>query len=237
MTDPRGAPEIVPLSRIERIAARRLSEAKTTIPEIVLRVSVDMSAVMELRQELRADVVGEGGGPTVNDIVIRACALALRVHPRVNSSWAESEIAIHSRVNIGIAVANGADLVVPTVFDADRRSLDEIGRETRRLIGAVRSRKLTLDDLSGATFTVTNLGMYGVDDFNAIINPPQAAILAVGAIRAEDSDGRRPMSLSLTCDHRILSGVFGAKFLAEIAELLRDPARLTDHGLASGPGA
>ena len=104
------------------------------------------------------------------------------------------------------------------------------------MIEAARSRTLSLDDLSGGTFTVTNLGMYGVDDFDAIVNPPQAAILAVGAIR-EDDAGRRPMTLSLTCDHRILSGVFGAMFLAAVAELLRDPVRVTDDGLGAGLGA
>ena len=230
--DPRGEIETMPLSRIEHVAARRLSEAKSTIPEIVLALDVDMKAAIRLREKLHAQaggaVDGEGVTPSFNDIVVSACAHALRECPRANSSWLGDGIAVHSRINIGVAVAHGPELLVPTVFDADRRSLIEIARETRRLVDGVRSRTLSFDELSGGTFTVSNLGMHGVERFTAIINPPQAAILAVGAIREAGQGGRRLMSLSLTCDHRILSGALGAEFVTRIADRLRDPACLVE---------
>jgi pyruvate dehydrogenase E2 component (dihydrolipoamide acetyltransferase) len=229
--DPRGEAEIVTLSRIERVAARQVSDAKATIPEIVLQRDVDMTAAVQLRETLQAEggKAADGGvTPSFNDIVVRACALALREHPRANSSWTGDAIAVHSRVNVGVAVAHGLELFVPTVFDADRCSLGEIARETRRLAEAARSRRLSFDELSGGTFTVSNLGMLGIERFTAIINPPQAAILAVGAIREAVRGGRQPMCLSLTCDHRILSGALGAQLLASIADKLREPACLVD---------
>jgi pyruvate dehydrogenase E2 component (dihydrolipoamide acetyltransferase) len=172
-------------------------------------------------------------------MVVKASALALRAHPRANSSYRDARIAVHSRVNVGVAVATEGDdlqggaLIVPTVFDADRKALGEIARETRALAARVRDGTITPPELSGGTFTVSNLGMYAVRSFTAIINPPQAAILAVGAVSAAAvvRDGgisiRHVMSLTLACDHRILYGADAARFLAQICELLERPAALT----------
>ncbi len=171
---------------------------------------------------------------------MKACALALREHPRANGSYRDGRFELHSRVNVGVAVAVDAEdalnsaLVVPTVLDADSKSLGEIARETGALAARVREGTITPPELSGATFTVSNLGMYGVRSFTAIVNPPQAAILAVGAVQPRAvvvDDGRiaarHTMAITLSCDHRILYGADAALFLARIRELLQEPAALT----------
>ena len=172
-------------------------------------------------------------------MVVKACALALRESPRANGGYRDGRLQLHSRVNVGVAVAGeadgpaGATLVVPTVFDADQKSLGEIARETRALAGRVRDGSITPPELGGGTFTVSNLGMFGVSAFTAIINPPQAAILSVGSLgpRAVVRDGevqaRNTMTVTLACDHRILYGADAAHFLARIRELLEAPAALT----------
>jgi pyruvate dehydrogenase E2 component (dihydrolipoamide acetyltransferase) len=177
--------------------------------------------------------------PTYNDMIVKACALGLREHPRANGSYRDGRFELHSRVNVGVAVAVSSDdptggaLVVPTVFDADTKALGEIARETRALAERVREGTVTPPELSGGTFTVSNLGMYGISSFTAIINPPQAAILAVGIVepRTVVRDGqvlaRQTMSVTLACDHRILYGADAALFLARIRELLEEPAALT----------
>jgi pyruvate dehydrogenase E2 component (dihydrolipoamide acetyltransferase) len=177
--------------------------------------------------------------PTYNDMVIKACALALREFPTANSSYRDGRLQLHSRVNVGMAVAADADepaggtLIVPTVFDADQKSLGEIARETRALAARVREHSITPPELGGGTFTVSNLGMFGTTSFTAIINPPQAAILSVGSLegRAVVRDGevqaRNTMTITLACDHRILYGAPAARFLARIRELLEVPAALT----------
>jgi pyruvate dehydrogenase E2 component (dihydrolipoamide acetyltransferase) len=166
-------------------------------------------------------------------MVIKACALALREFPRANGSYRDARFELYSRVNIGVAVAAADSLVVPTVFDADRRSLREIARDTRALAERVRAGTITPPELSGGTFTVSNLGMYGVTDFTAVINPPQSAILAVGALapRAVVGDdgrlvARNTMNVTLACDHRILDGAAAAEFLARIRALLERPLAL-----------
>jgi pyruvate dehydrogenase E2 component (dihydrolipoamide acetyltransferase) len=172
-------------------------------------------------------------------MVVKACALALREHPRANSSYRDGRLQLHSRVNVGVAVAvdgngpTGGTLIVPTVFDADTKSLGEIARETRALVARVREGSITPPELGGGTFTVSNLGMFGVTAFTAIINPPQAAILSVGSLQprpiaGEDEIVARPtMTVTLACDHRILYGADAARFLARIRELLEQPAALT----------
>jgi pyruvate dehydrogenase E2 component (dihydrolipoamide acetyltransferase) len=165
-------------------------------------------------------------------MVVRASALALREFPRANGSYRDGRFELHGRVNVGVAVAALDSLVVPTVFDADRKSLREIARETRGLAERVRAGTVTPPELSGGTFTVSNLGMYGVTDFTAVINPPQAAILAVGALaqRPVVRDGalvvRNTMGVTLVCDHRILYGADAAEFLARIRALLEQPLAL-----------
>jgi len=208
-----------------------MAEAKATVPEFTLTAEVDMEQAAALREELKA-VGADGPVPSFNDLIVKACARALREHPRANGAYRDGRFELYDRVNVGVAVAGDDALVVPTVFDADRRSLGEIARETRGLAERVRERSITPPELSGGTFTVSNLGMFGVSDFTAVINPPQAAILAVGAIREVPvvSDGEivpgRRMNVTLACDHRILYGADAAKFLGRIRELLEHPVAL-----------
>jgi pyruvate dehydrogenase E2 component (dihydrolipoamide acetyltransferase) len=219
------------LSRMQQTIARRMAESKATIPDFTLQSDVDMEACVALRTELKR--ISSQDAPTYNDMVVKAAALALREHPRANGSYKDGVLHLHSRVNVGVAVAAQDALVVPTVFDADEKSLGEIAREAGALAGRVRDGSITPPELGGGTFTVSNLGMYGIKSFNAIINPPQAAILSVGSVeaRAVVREGqlvaRHTMTLSLVCDHRILYGADAAEFLARIRELLQTPASLT----------
>jgi pyruvate dehydrogenase E2 component (dihydrolipoamide acetyltransferase) len=235
----RGETTEVELSRTQQTIARRMAESKATIPHFALEAEVDMDGCVALREELKR-VAGEGEViPTYNDMVVKACALALRTHPRANSSYRDGRVQLHSRINVGVAVATeaegpqGGTLIVPTVFDAERKALGEIARETRALAARVRDGSITPPELSGGTFTVSNLGMFGVKRFTAIINPPQAAILSVGMVRqmpvASDRGIllRHTMSLTLACDHRILYGADAARFLAHARDLLERPAALT----------
>jgi pyruvate dehydrogenase E2 component (dihydrolipoamide acetyltransferase) len=233
----KGETTIVELSRTQQTIARRMAEAKATIPEFTLQTEIDMEACVALRAELKS--LGQADAPTYNDMVVKACALALRESPRANGSYRDGRLQLHSRVNIGVAVAGesdepaGATLLVPTVFDADQKSLGEIARETRALAERVREHSITPPELGGGTFTVSNLGMFGVSAFTAIVNPPQAGILSVGSLgpRAVVSDGevraRNTMTVTLACDHRILYGADAARFLSRIRELLEAPAALT----------
>jgi len=247
VTTAKGESTVVELSRTQQTIARRMAESKATIPHFALQSDVDMEACVALRAELKS--LAKDGVPTqpvpthpaatYNDMVIKACALALREFPTANSSYRDGRLQLHSRVNVGMAVAVDADepavgtLIVPTVFDADQKSLGEIARETRALAARVREHSITPPELGGGTFTVSNLGMFGVSSFTAIINPPQAAILSVGSLegRAVVRDGevqaRNTMTVTLACDHRILYGADAAKFLARIRESLEAPAALT----------
>jgi pyruvate dehydrogenase E2 component (dihydrolipoamide acetyltransferase) len=222
-----------------------MAESKATIPHFALQSDVDMEACVALRAELKrlapqpheSASAADEATPTYNDMVIKACALALREFPTANSSYRDGRLQLHSRVNVGMAVAAdepaGGTLIVPTVFDTDQKSLGEIARETRALAARVREHSITPPELGGGTFTVSNLGMFGTTSFTAIINPPQAAILSVGALgpRAMVRDGevqaRNTMTITLACDHRILYGAPAARFLARIRELLEVPAALT----------
>jgi pyruvate dehydrogenase E2 component (dihydrolipoamide acetyltransferase) len=219
------------LSRMQQTIARRMAESKATIPDFTLQSDVDMEECVKLRAQLKG--ISSGHAPTYNDMVVKASALALREHPRANGSYKDGALQLHSRVNVGVAVAAQDALVVPTVFDADAKALGEIARETRTLAARVRDGSITPPELGGGTFTVSNLGMYGIKSFTAIINPPQAAILSVGSVepRVVVRDGgltpRHTMTLTLVCDHRILYGADAAEFLARIRELLQAPASLT----------
>jgi pyruvate dehydrogenase E2 component (dihydrolipoamide acetyltransferase) len=228
----KGAVTTMEPSRTQVQIAQRMAESKATIPDFTLHAEVDMEQAVELRAQLRK--AGRAGDaiPSYNDMVVKACALALRDHPRANAAYRDGVFEFYERVNVGIAVAAHDSLVVPTVFDADRKSLVEIAREARTLAERVRSQQITPAELSGGTFTVSNLGMYGVASFAAIINPPQAAILAVGELRElpvvrdrQVVPGLR-MSLVLTCDHRILYGAPAAEFLARVRQLLEQPLYL-----------
>jgi pyruvate dehydrogenase E2 component (dihydrolipoamide acetyltransferase) len=247
----KGQTSSVEPTRTQRTIARRMAESKATIPDFTLTVEIDMERCVELRAELKRlshPTVGGGSAahgdegssaPTYNDMIVKACALALREHPRANGSYRDGRFELHARVNVGVAVAvasgdpTAGALVVPTVFDADTKALGEIARETRALAERVRDGSVTPPELSGGTFTVSNLGMYGIAHFTAIVNPPQAAILAVGAVaptavvRDKEIVARHTMSVTLACDHRILYGADAAIFLARIRELLEEPAALT----------
>jgi pyruvate dehydrogenase E2 component (dihydrolipoamide acetyltransferase) len=225
-----GEHEYERLTNLQMTIARRMSESRATVPDFELRRDVDMSRAVVLQDELRATV---DPAPSFNDLVVRAAALALREFPRVNGSYRDETFDHHARVNIGIAVAADNSLVVPTIFDADRKSLSEIAADARSLAARVRERSISPDELTGGTFTVSNLGMHGIDSFSAVINPPQAAILAVGAVKPRpivDQHGmvvaRPTLQLTLACDHRILYGADGARFLARVCELLEKPLAL-----------
>jgi pyruvate dehydrogenase E2 component (dihydrolipoyllysine-residue acetyltransferase) len=219
-------------SKTQQVIARRMAESKATAPHFYLRASIDMSEAVAGRAKLKA-LASEGSiVPSFNDMVVKACALALREHPRANGAYRDGRFELYSRVNVGVAVAANDALVVPTLFDADSKGLRQIASESRALAGKVRDGQITPPELSGATFTVSNLGMYGIDGFSAVINPPQAAILAVGAIakRPVVRDGgiatAHLMQVDLACDHRILYGAPAAEFLARIRALLEEPLAL-----------
>jgi pyruvate dehydrogenase E2 component (dihydrolipoamide acetyltransferase) len=225
--------EQVPLSRFRKVTARRLTESMQNVPHIYLTRVVDVDELTAFRASLNAKL-DAAGRPKVslNDLVVRACAAALRLHPYINASFTEDHLLLHKRIHIGIAVALEDGLVVPVIRDADTKTVTEISKETRELAGRAREQKLKPQEMTGGTFTVSNLGMFGVDQFTAVINPPEAAILAVGATRQEVTvkDGEivpaRRMTVTLSVDHRAADGATGAKFLATLAELLEDPIRI-----------
>ncbi len=219
------------LTRLQKTVARRMAESKATAPDFVLTVEVDMEEAVALRKQLKA-AAGDQPAPSFNDFVIKASALALRDFPRANGAYRDGKFELYSRVNVGVAVAGQDALVVPTVFDADSKSLGHIARESRARAERVRAGAITPPELSSGTFTVSNLGMFGIKRFVAVINPPQAAILAVGALepRPVVRDGevviRSIMELTLSCDHRILYGADAAEFIARIREYLEAPLKL-----------
>ena len=227
---PKGEVQVEELTRLQQTVSRRMAESKATAPDFSIALTVDMTAAVELRARLKeiSDPV-----PSFNDMVVKACANALREHPRVNAAYRDGKFELYDRVNVGVAVAAMDALVVPTIFDADTKSLGAIARDARAVIGKVKDKTVTPPELSGGTFTVSNLGMFGIEHFTAIINPPQAAILTVGKLAkqpAVDDKGkviaRDQMTLTLVCDHRILYGADGAEFLARVKDLLEQPLSL-----------
>jgi pyruvate dehydrogenase E2 component (dihydrolipoamide acetyltransferase) len=229
----KGDVTVQELTRTQAVFARRVAEAKATVPEHTLSAEVDMEAAVELRARLKAAAGAEGEAtPSCSDMVVKACAIALREHPRANGAYKDGRFELYSRVNVGVAMAAQDSTVVPTVFDADHKSLAEIARETRTLAERVRAGAVTPPELSGGTFTVSDLGMFGIQSFTAVINPPQAAILAVGeltprpVVRDGEIVARHTMTVTLACDHRILYGAGAAGFLGRIRRLLEHPVGL-----------
>jgi pyruvate dehydrogenase E2 component (dihydrolipoamide acetyltransferase) len=226
----KGRVEVTEPSRVQTVIARRMAQATATIPHFQVSVEVDMGPAIALRGQFRQ--TGADPVPSYNDLIVKSAALALRVHPRANGSFVDGQFRQYSRVNVGIAVAAADALLVPTIFDADVKSVGAIAADARRLAACVRDGSVAPADLSGATFTVSNLGMYGVTAITPVINAPQAAILGVGATREilARVDGeivdRQVLTLTLSCDHRILYGADAAAFLVTIQELLEQPLRL-----------
>jgi pyruvate dehydrogenase E2 component (dihydrolipoamide acetyltransferase) len=226
---PKGRVEVVELTRLQQTVARRMAESKATAPHFYLQLDVDMTKCVLARLALKGAAREGGLIPSFNDMVVKACALALRDYPRLNGTYRDGRIELHSRINVGMAVAARDALVVPNVFDADQKGLRQIAEETRALAERVRDGSVTPPELAGGTFTVSNLGMYGMGSIGPVINPPQAATLGAGEIseRSVVRGGEivigHVMTLTLSCDHRVVYGATGAKFLNRVSELLAEP--------------
>jgi pyruvate dehydrogenase E2 component (dihydrolipoamide acetyltransferase) len=228
----KGQTEVAELTKLQQTVARRMAESKATAPHFYLEAEVDMSRAVSARAKIKAAAREGEAVPSFNDMVVKACAIALREFPRANGAYRDGHLELYSRVNVGVAVAAQNALIVPTVFDTDLKGLRQIAAETRALAARVRDGTVTPPELSGGTFTVSNLGMFGINNFSAVINPPQAGILAVGAIvekpvvRDGEITTAHLMPVTLACDHRILYGAEGAEFLARIRDLLEEPLGL-----------
>jgi pyruvate dehydrogenase E2 component (dihydrolipoamide acetyltransferase) len=226
---PAGEVETVPLTSIRKTIARRLTEAWSA-PVFQLGVSADMTEVLALREQLVERLAEGDAKPTVNDVLVKLAGAALMRHIPVNATFTGEEIQRHPNAHVGIAVAAPQGLVVPVIRDADRRTVQEIARARADLVGRARDNKLTLQDMEGGTFTISNLGMFGVEQFTAVLNPPQVAILAVGAVKDEPvvTDGELDIApivrMVLTCDHRAIDGADGAQFLQTLVALIEQPA-------------
>jgi len=220
-----------PLSSMRKTIATRLVQSKGPVPHFYLTIEVDMKRAKELRES--ANLLDPELKLSYNDIILKACAAALRQHPEVNASFQGESIRYHNRVHLGMAVAtDGGGLITPVIRNADAMSLQEISRETKDLVGRARARKLLPDEYVGSTFSVSNLGMMGIEEFSAVINPPEGAILAVGAVTEKPvvADGRVEVGLrcrlTLSCDHRVVDGATGAKFLQTLKQILENPVYL-----------
>jgi len=227
----RGTVTELTLTTTQKTIAQRMSDSRAQVPEFTLEAEIAMDGAARLREDLRAG--GVEPLPSFNDLVVRSVALALRDYPGLNASFEPGRVLRFGRVNVGVAVDAGDALLVPVVHDADRLSLVEIAAESARLAERARTRSLAPDDLADGTFTVSNLGMFGIRRFQAVINQPQAAILAVGAVAPRAvvaPDGglvaQRTMDVSLSCDHRVVYGAEAARFLARVRELLEHPTLL-----------
>jgi pyruvate dehydrogenase E2 component (dihydrolipoamide acetyltransferase) len=228
----RDGDERVPLSQMRRTIARRLAEAKRTIPHFYLTTVVDATDLGALRHQINDQAADAGVRVSFNDLIVKGAALAIRRVPEVNVSFADDALIRHHHVNVGIAVATERGLIVPVLRDADQKSLGQIAREARDLAERANAGKLQPDEYSGGTFSVSNLGMFGVEQFQAVINPPESAILAVGALTREPAEYRGEIALrdrlrlTLSVDHRALDGAAGARYLQALKTLLEKPMLL-----------
>jgi pyruvate dehydrogenase E2 component (dihydrolipoamide acetyltransferase) len=238
MAPPRPAPSLTgpeysdePLSSMRKVIATRLVQSKGPVPHFYLAIEVNMQRAKELRES--ANVLDPELKLSYNDVILKACAAALRQNPDVNASFQGESIRYYHRIHLGMAVAtDGGGLITPVVRNADTKTLAEISRETKELAARARTRKLLPEEYSGATFSVSNLGMMGIDEFSAVINPPEGAILAVGAVAEKPVvvDGRVEAGLrcrlTLSCDHRVVDGAIGAKFLQSLKQIIENPVYL-----------
>ena len=217
----------VALTQIRKTIARRLSESIGPVPTFYLTAEYDLTRVDDMRKAMVA--LGDEFKVSVNDVLLKAVATALAQHPEVNAHWLNDRIRMFNRVHLGVAVATDDGLIVPVVFDADRKSMRQISAEVKELARLARERRLKPEQYSGSTFSVSNLGMFGIDQFTAIINPPETGILAIG--RAEDKpvvvDGtvtiRKRLRLTMSCDHRAVDGAVGARFLQTLGRMIENP--------------
>jgi pyruvate dehydrogenase E2 component (dihydrolipoamide acetyltransferase) len=221
-----------PLSPIRRTIARRMVESKQQAPHFYITVSIDMKPAMALRKQLNA-ILPDEDKISVNDLIVKAAGAALRDHPSLNASYAGDEIRYHDQVNIGMAVARDTGLLTVVVKECDKKSLAQIARDAREVVNRAREGRMQADDMLGSTFTVSNLGMYDVEHFIAIINPPQAAILAVGAVQqvpVVEGNGQLAvgtrMKATLSADHRVTDGAEAARFMQGVRKALEEPMRL-----------
>ncbi|PZS12933.1 MAG: dihydrolipoamide acetyltransferase [Pseudonocardiales bacterium] len=227
----RPADERIPLTAIRRVTARRLT-ASAAVPHFYLTSVVDAERLLAFRGEVNNRLASDGTKISVTDLLVRACAITLRAHPQANSSWADDAILRHRHIHIGVAVALEDGLIVPVVRDADRKSVGEIATELLGLAGRARAGQLTPDEFTGGTFTISNLGMFGIDHFTALINPPEAAILAVGAathepvVREDRVVAGTTIKLTLSVDHRVLDGATAAAFLHDLRLILEEPLHI-----------
>ncbi len=233
-----SAPEAKPLSMMRKTIARRLVESKQQVPHFYLTVDYDADPLVELRERINADlasIAGKDEKPekiSLNDLLVKACAIALRRVPQCNAQFTPEAILFHTRVDISVAVAVEDGLVTPVVRDADRKSVREIGAEIRELAARARAKKLRPEEMQNGTFSISNLGMYGIDAFAAVINPPEGAILAVGqtrkepVVRGDQVVVGHKIACTLSCDHRVVDGAVGATFLKELRLLIEHPTRI-----------
>ncbi|KAA3638534.1 MAG: pyruvate dehydrogenase complex dihydrolipoamide acetyltransferase [Bacteroidetes bacterium] len=225
-----GGYEDVPLSQMRKVIARRLGESKFSAPHFYLTIEIDMAEAMKARKQINEMIAP--AKISFNDLIVKAAAGALRMHPAVNSSWLEDKIRINHDVNIGVAVAVPDGLLVPVIRHTDRKTLTQINSEVKTLAGKAKERKLQPEEMQGNTFTISNLGMFGIEEFTAIINPPDACIMAVGGIIQKPvvKDGNivvgHRMKVTLSCDHRVVDGAVGSEFLLTFKALLENPVRL-----------
>lgn len=240
MTPGLAEPEARPLSMMRKTIARRLTESKQTVPHFYLSIDVDAEAFSALREQVNAELAATGPKDesdkpvkvSLNDLLIKAIAVALRRVPECNATYTPEAILVHRRVDISVAVAVPEGLVTPVLRNADQKSLVAIAREVRELAARARAKKLRPEEMMDGTFSISNLGMFGIDNFSAVINPPEGAILAVGQVREEPvvkngelAVGKR-LAMTLSCDHRVIDGAVGASFLAELRALIEHPMRV-----------
>jgi pyruvate dehydrogenase E2 component (dihydrolipoamide acetyltransferase) len=215
---------------MRKTIAKRLVESLGPVPHFFLRVTVDMSRILAARERVNKLVKPEGEKVSINDFILKATAAALRRHPEANAQWNGDSIRRHNRVHLGVAVAVEDGLITPVVRDADRRGLLEVSREIRELAARGKEKKLQPEEYTGSTFSVSNLGMFGIHEFTGVINPPEAGILAVGGIEetpvveGEEVVVKPLMKVTMSCDHRVIDGATGARFLKTLKEMLEEPA-------------